>query len=115
VWAAELVRVAGAGILERAREAKLASTEQVIAWIRELTRQASARERSIAGGLPAAAQPLVQPGLFDRRAVNEARRRQSVTALLTEDAASRLETFGPDAHIETRLRIVSIRTFGPRR
>jgi superfamily II DNA or RNA helicase len=48
------------------------------------------REEAIAGGAPAAARQLVQPGLFDRRAVRLAASRQRVSAALRESANGRL-------------------------
>jgi superfamily II DNA or RNA helicase len=107
-WADEFVARCHAAILTRAREHAAPVVDRAVAGILASTDSASARERAMVTAIAPTAQQLVQAGLFDRRALNEARKRHTTAALLTGEAAARLEG-DPAREIETRARILAIR------
>lgn len=67
------------------------------------------RERAIGRRQPPAAQWLVQPGLFDRRAVHRADARRRAAALLTLDAGSSAEAIAALASLASRITLVAAR------
>lgn len=107
-WADAFVVQWAAPILKHAREHAAPALARAIAAIRTAADAAVARERAMVAAIALTSQHLVQAGLFDRRALNESRKRHTTTALLSEDAAARLE-LDPSREIETRTRIVAIR------
>jgi hypothetical protein len=107
-WADGFVAQSSTSLLTRAREHAGPSIDRAIARIRAAVGVASARERAMLTTIAPVAQRLVQAGLFDRRALNESRKRHTTAVLLTEEAAARLDLH-PAREIETRARIVAIR------
>jgi hypothetical protein len=70
---------------------------------RAAAREAALLARAEAGAGGQAA--LVQPGLFDRRAVNDGARRQASVGRRRDCHAARLAQLAADAHVSPRLRV----------
>lgn len=107
-WAEQFVVRWSATILKKAREHTELRIERTIARIRSCAEDAAARERAMVAAITPTAQRLVQAGLFDRRAINESRRRGATAALLTEDAAIRFD-LQRAREMNTRVSIIGIR------
>jgi hypothetical protein len=108
-WVSAFLDRHGPLIIDQARRDALDSYTEAMVLVREHAETLAARERAVAAAHPSAAQPLVQAGLFDRRALNQAAARRQAVALLTRDAAARLASLEPDGPLRTDARIIAIR------
>lgn len=107
-WAERFIQTCEVPLLQYAREHTARGLDGARTEIRAQAEVERARDRAIVAALAPAAQRLVQAGLFDRRAVNEAKRRQDGATVLLENATARLASDA--AHeIETQARIIALR------
>ena len=97
------------GQSEFARQYCFEQCRGAMVLFREQAEAAAARERAMAAPEPSAAQMLVQAGLFDRRQLDAARRREQVRGLLADDMRARLLALRPDVPLITVARIIGIR------
>jgi hypothetical protein len=107
-WAEEVIERLKPRVLQHAIERAQPGLASAVTRMRAQMEMAAARERSMVATLAPAAQRLVQAGLFDRRAVNESKRRQAAATLLIDDAAARLATDAAP-EIATQATIVALR------
>ena len=109
-WASAFIERHGGLLLEEARGHAIDSCTEAMVLVREHAEALASREKAVAAGKPSAAQPLVQAGLFDRRALNQAVARRQAVALLTREATARLASLEPDGRLWTDARIIAIRS-----
>ena len=82
---------------------------------RAASRRLDRRERDIASVFPGAARQLVQPGLFDRRALRAAEAaRRAIGALVTE-AEDRIDALGASAKLTTSIELLAKLSMASRR
>ena len=108
-WASGILERHARDVIEIARRSCFEQCRGAMVLFREQAEAAAARERAMAAPEPSAAQMLVQAGLFDRRQLDAARRREQVRGLLAEDMRARLLALRPDVPLITVARIIGIR------
>ena len=84
------------------------SIELATTGIQQVVQALSRRERALAEALPAA-QPLLQPGLFDRRSIRTAACRSGVSNLLQNETEQRMRALEDEARLDTVVRLVALR------
>jgi hypothetical protein len=97
-------------MVESARQHALVRMDEVITRVREQIRAMAERERELASGLTSKARVLIQPGLFDQRAIRDADARSHVQASILEEIALRLRSLDPDASFDVEASLVGIRS-----
>jgi hypothetical protein len=107
-WTSAFLQRYAAAILDVARASTSESGRRAAGLFRDQVEASARREQSIAAVDLAAAPPLVQVGLFDRRAVSAAGLQQQVAKLRSDECRSRLLALQPDAPLLTTARIVGI-------
>jgi hypothetical protein len=107
-WASALLERCATDAAECVAQDRSSEWEESMQLFRAHADAMALRERAIVADLPSAARTLVQAGLFDRRAMDRARRRQAVANLLLTDAASRVAALQADTPLRTSIRIVAL-------
>jgi hypothetical protein len=108
-WASALLERWTSGMTRHVAEHRSAAWEEALRLARAHAGALAVRERAMVAGLPSAARELVQAGLFDRRAIDQARRTRAVAELNTSDAATRAVALQSEAPLQTSIRIVALR------
>jgi hypothetical protein len=108
-WASTLLERWTSGMTRHVAEHRSAAWEEALRLARAHAGALAVRERAMVAGLPSAALELVQAGLFDRRAIDQARRTRAVAELMTSDAATRAVALQSEAPLRTSIRIVALR------
>ena len=107
-WASWVLDLAP--LVEAARRHLEASIDASMAAAREYVRAIAQREREISAGVRSTARLLVQAGLFDRRALNQASAKEQAATSLLDEAESRLHSLDPGATLRVEPRIIAVRS-----
>lgn len=106
-WVTSLLDQHRATILNRVEALRADSIATVVAQAHDQAGGLVSRERAMVSPLASRAQGLVQAGLFDRRAVREARRLHLIASTRARDAETRQLTL-ESTTLRARLRIVGV-------